>query len=419
MSGVERVTEVDVARATSWKVPVRLFATAAGAVAVWFTIVSLLIEPNEVMPRSVIGYSGDLVLGGRARWDAHWFHLIATDGYAAVNARGVPDSPAFLPGYPVLMRLLGFIVRDPMLAGVLISLAAGAVGSYVFYRWTEQRRGPAAARLSLLVLLVYPYSFYLYGVVYSDALFFACAVGAFLLVDRDRPVLAGLVAALACSTRLVGLAVLAGLVLRTIENRGVLTGWARAEWLDRWSRPSAPRGSEADPGRSGLARLRPRDSGVLIGLVGVLAYPAYLWVTFGDPLLFQRAGKTWGQGDGWRTLLKVRTLNDMIIGGTAHDRLALVLQLVLFAGALALVGVVRRRFGWAYAAYVVLLLGITLVTVGNMFGAGRYVLAAFPSFAALAAVLETRPQLARRLGLAGASLMAVFIALFVRGQWVS
>lgn len=406
--------------------PLGVVAGAASLMAVWFTLCSLVIPQRALIPQSAPGYTGDWLLGGRARWDAHWFHLIATDGYSAISAQGLVESPAFFPGYPALMRLGAFVVGDAMLAGVIVSVVAGVVGACLFYRWAEERIGTRSARVGLLALLVYPYSFYLFGVVYSDALFFACAVGAFVLLDKDRPVLAGLVAALACSTRLVGVAVVAGLVLRLLENRGVLAGWSRWRWAERFSRPARPippgptSGSDSGSG-SGvrLALLRPRDAGVLLGLVGAAVYPIYLWVRFDNPLLFQDAGKTWGQGNGWRTLLKADTFSYVLIDGTNHDRVALVFQVALLLGALGLSGAVLRRFGWAYAGYVVLAVGVPLVTVGNLYGSGRYVFGAFPSFAALGALLATRTVLARRLAAGSVVVMAACIALYVGGQFVA
>lgn len=74
-----------------------------------------------------------------------------------------------------------------------------------------------AAVLAVVVLLVYPYAFYLYGPMYADSLFLLSAVGAFALLERRWYLAAGLVGALATAGRPVGVAVVAGLVVRTLE----------------------------------------------------------------------------------------------------------------------------------------------------------------------------------------------------------
>ena len=65
--------------------------------------------------------------------------------------------------------------------------------------------------------MLYPYAFYLYGTVYADALFVAASIGAFVLLERNRPWVAGGVGALATAGRPIGIAVLVGLTVRAVE----------------------------------------------------------------------------------------------------------------------------------------------------------------------------------------------------------
>src|SRR5664280_1394727 len=72
-------------------------------------------------------------------------------------------------------------------------------------------------------------------------------------------------------------------------------------------------------------------------------------------------------------------------------------QLKLLSAALACLVVVlllpriRRRFGWGYAAFTAVVVAIPFVTTKDFFGSGRYMLAAFPAFAAAADFLAKRP----------------------------
>ena len=65
-------------------------------------------------------------------------------------------------------------------------------------------------------------------------------------------------------------------------------------------------------------------------------------------------------------------------------------------GGLALVPAVKRRFGWAYALYVLGVCGMALVGTKDFMGSGRYLLSAFPAIAALGELLSTRRGLRRR-----------------------
>ena len=126
-----------------------------------------------------------------------------------------------------------------------------------------------------------------------------------------------------------------------------------------------------------------RPAGVLVSLVGVAAWCGYLWVRFGDPLVFLtvQGAPGWDQGSGPVTWFKVAYLLDW------QQRLrnpVLLLTAQALAGLVAvlLLPRVRRRFGWGYTAYCVIVLAIPIIGTKDFMGLGRYVLAAFPVFAA-------------------------------------
>jgi hypothetical protein len=112
---------------------------------------------------------------------------------------------------------------------VVVTFLCGLGAAIVFYRWCARRASPQKAATALVLLLVFPYAWYLYGAMYADALFVLCAISAFFLVEKDRPVLAGLVAAVATATRPVGIAMVVGLVAVLLEHRGII----RIPWFDR------------------------------------------------------------------------------------------------------------------------------------------------------------------------------------------
>ena len=138
-----------------------------------------------------------------------------TAGYFYVP--GSQSSIAFFPVYPLGVRGLGGLLDDVQLAGSLLGVLAGLAAVLLFARWVWQRLPRRSAILAIAVLLVYPYSFFLYGAMYADSLFLLCAISAFVLLERRWYLAAGLVGALATAGRPVGIAVAAGLVVRTLE----------------------------------------------------------------------------------------------------------------------------------------------------------------------------------------------------------
>ncbi|MGD9798463.1 MAG: mannosyltransferase family protein [Acidimicrobiia bacterium] len=327
---------------------------------------------------------------GWVRWDAGWYHRIAVDGYSYVS--GEQSTVAFFPAYPLLIRLLAAGPFSAFGAGIAITVVAGAASVVLFARWCRRWLDGTGTWVAVACLMAWPFAFFLYGAMYSDALFLALAVGAFLLLERDRPLAAGLVGALATATRVVGPALVVGLLLR---------GWERSRVpgnrLPRWWAPA-----------------------LVLSAAGVAAYCAYLGSRFGSPLAFveQTGVPGWDQAAGPRTWFKIRFMEEML-DTTGAIRLRNLAHLAAFATALAFTPRVVRRFGWAYGAYVALVLVVPGLSSKNFLGLGRYALAAFPAFAAAGDLLAGRPRL-RVVALTGsAACLVVTTSLFARGFYLS
>ena len=148
--------------------------------------------------------------------------------------RGRPSTPAFFPLYPFLVAVVGFLLLGhDVLAGVLVSLAAGAAAFVLLHRLTADRLGEDAARRTILFLALAPTSLF-FGAVYSESLFLLLAVASFLLAERGRFWGAGAAAGLALLTRSAGIALLPALALlawRAPDRKRALAGVAMAPLL--------------------------------------------------------------------------------------------------------------------------------------------------------------------------------------------
>ncbi len=340
---------------------------------------------DHVHPR----YEGPRWLQGWAQWDSGWYTAIADGGYTWVT--GQQSTVAFFPAYPLVIRAVSVVVDSAYVAGILVTVLSGLAVAVLFLRWAGERLPPAAAWAGLLLLLLYPYAFYLFGAVYPSALFLAAALGAFLLLEHDHPWLAGVSGAVATAAGPIGLALVGGLVARALERRH----------------------------RAGDVRLAWRDAGVLVSLLGLLGYCFYLWRRFDDPLLFATAQEAWGQGAGPRTWFKVRFFEDL---STLRPSLAAIGYLahpVLTIAGLALVPRVFRRLGWGYGAYALLILGMSCLGTKNFFGMARYVMAAFPCFAVAGELLVERPRIAAAAYAIGGVGLVVLTVTFGRSYYLS
>lgn len=341
-----------------------------------------------------------------ARYDSGWYRQIAAEGYSyAGPAR--QSSVAFFPAYPAAMRAVGFVVGSVALAGILVTLASGVGIAVLFHGWVRRFLGARTARFALALLLLYPFAFYLFGIVYSDALFLVAVLGAFTLLEDDRPVLAGLVGIVATAGRPVGVALVAGLALRALERRGVLGAGSLGERL---------------------RRLRSRDAGVLLSGLGLVAFAALLWVRFDDPLAFTRVSNApgWEKSFNLETLAKLHLFRLLRSYGLNVVTFWLVVQGLFAVIGLGLVPSVVRRFGWGYGAYVFVSLGIAFASTRDFIGMGRYALAAFPAFAAAADLLLGWADGRRWLRwvptaslVVSASLLTWMVSLFARWWFLS
>jgi hypothetical protein len=363
-------------------------------------------------------YTWSSIFGSWFRFDGRWYDIIATHGYSWAGP-DVQSPVAYFPAYPMLLRVLhaitGLSVR---LLGSLVTIACGAGMSIVFLRWCRERVDGVTARAALITLLLYPYAYYFMGAVYADALFAVLVIGAFLLLDHDHPIWAGLLAAVATATRPTGIAVAIGLVAVLLWKREVITRTA---------------------GRTVLAfrNLRPGDAGVLLSVGGLLAYMGYLGARFDAPLAFEQVQRApgWDQGGGPRTWFKItwfqqlKHLPGWTISWIQHGDDAtfqkvqyastVILQGLLIGGSLVLAWFVWRRLGWGYGVYSFALLAIPLVGTKDFQGAGRYLMAAFPCFLVLAMLLVSRPALRWVWWSISGALLLLWAFAFGRGYYLA
>ncbi|MBA2383274.1 MAG: hypothetical protein H0V68_01220 [Actinobacteria bacterium] len=371
-------------------------------VAFWLGAAATLVwapAPGRRLIGDAYGPTSDLLFRTFSQWDARWFLQIADHGYDEV-----PQAAAFFPVYPAAAHALAWITGSTLVAGVLISLAAGAAAAWALTEIARPLLGDRGARDAVLYLALYPIGLVLTSL-YSDGLFLALAAGSFLAAMRGRAVTAGVLGGLATGTRLLGLALLPALAFLLWRGR--------------------------DP-RS-LARLAP----LALLPAAVALYALYLDRTLGDPWAFTSAQADWdretpllGPLGGLRESVLAagrgaRDLLDLPAAGPGHvERVALwnVSHLALLIAAAWLTWVAWRRLGPAFALYSAATLAIVLSVPAEGFplvSLPRFLLADFPLFLALASLTLERPRARDATLWSFAALGAVCAAAFARGIWIA
>jgi hypothetical protein len=403
------------------------------------------------------GWLADALAAPAARWDAAWYLVIARYGYRPDLGAYTSSRTAFFPLYPLGLRSIAWLGVPPVLAGVLLSIAAFALALYGIHRLTtlELARGawPAlageraatTARLAVLLTAFAPVAFF-FSAVYSESLYLALSVGLFWSARHGRWVWVGVLGALAGATRSTGLVlILPALIIYLYGPRE-----------DRPpDRARVARALAAGVHAGGLARalqrarvqLRPRYElrrdvlWLALLPLGVALYGLYLALAGGNPLSPLHAQEVWsrhfagpyvGIWDGLRAAFEgARQLlsgqRHHIYFATGKDSPFVMaghnLMLIVFLGAAipAVVGVVRG-LPLAYGAYVLAALALPLsypVTAQPLMSLPRFLLVLFPLFIWLAAWLAQRPRLQRPALVLSSALMVVLLAQFATWHWVA
>lgn len=405
----------------------RLVVWAAGLLGVlWLGRVPGTERFDPAQLTTPYGPFGDLLVAPAARWDAVWYLTIAHDGY---GSPGDHPQAAFYPLYPLLMRIVGWLVGSPLLAGILISLVCLLAALVLLHRLATIELGARDARGTVLLVAFFPTALFL-SAVYSESLFLLLSVGAFLAARQGRWAWAGALGALAALTRNSGVLLLVPLLLLFLYG-------------PRADRATVP---AADPALAGRrVRWRPRHpltpQALWLALVpaGLALYLGWCWLALDDPLAPFGAQQLWlrhfeplgaatgGVEAAWLGLRQLvhgapepRYFTEN--GGDPFEvagQSLMLLGFLVFA-LVALVGVLRR-LPIAYGAYVAVALAIALsypVDAQPLISLPRYLVVLFPLQMWLARWAGERGGVERAVGVS-AALLGLFAAAFAHWTFVA
>ena len=344
-----------------------------------------------------------------SHWDGEHYVTLAMGGYLHP-----PDnvSPAFFPLYPLLLRSFAELFGGPIskealsVWGPLISLLFLPFALYFIYHIALEGWGERVARGTVLILALFPTTFFL-NAAYTESLFLALSAGSMWAMRVKKDLLVACVlAGFAAATRNVGIFLVVPLMYEWIKDV------ERSRWQGVY---------------------------LLLAPGGLFAYMVYLWVRFGDPLLFYSAQESWGrQATGpldtasraWRAAVEGagRLLDPDLWAhptlGNAANQLAGASN--LFNLAFFVFAMVVLLAGSRYLPLSLTIYGLLLVAPATLFGTPgsplmgtpRYVLVAFPVFIVLALLFRNRVLLGGWL-VVSTLLSLVLCGLFVSWRFVA
>jgi len=202
------------------------------------------------------------------RWDAPHYLDIARFGYAARGQDALWI--AFFPMYPFLVRLFSALFGNLILSGLLVSLVTAVGCAYVLTKLVALDGTSEEANRAAILLFAFPTAYFL-AAPYSEGIFLFSVLAALYAGRTKHWAAAGLFAAMATASRLVGLAVLPALAVEAL--------WPLTNMREQIKRLAA----------------------ISVGLMGFVTYLAINASAYGDPLHFLVAekGRPWFQHAVW------------------------------------------------------------------------------------------------------------------------
>ncbi|MDH6124218.1 hypothetical protein [Kitasatospora sp. GP82] len=213
-------------------------------------------------------------------WDAYWYQDIAVHGYAGSRPVPGPHGPyqayAFFPVYPMLVRLVWWVLPLPVnYAALLVAWAGAVLAAWGIFAVAAGLYGRRTGVIAAALWGVTPYAV-VENMAYSELLFTAFAAWSMYAAVTHRWLWAGTLSTLAGLTRPTGVAVAAAVGI------GALGTLAAHRWHRRGARAAQP----------GEAWGRPL-LGMTVAPLGFAAFIAWVGVQKGSWDGYFRVQEAW------------------------------------------------------------------------------------------------------------------------------
>lgn len=338
----------------------------------WFILLSLFFSLG--FNSSISNIKNSNLLNSLANWDGAYYLEIAKNGYSKDNYF------AFFPLFPILIKIVSLITGNFLISALIINFSSTFLGLILFYKLVKDEFNTVIAKKSLLLLLIFPTSFF-FLTVYTESLFFLLSVLSFYLIFRKKYLFASICIVLASLVRPFG--IILGFIFWTIILKKRIKGYKIF---------------------------------FLISVLGILTYFLYLYINTGNPVYFIKAQENWSRSFSlpWNPIHK--GMEDLINHGLNSQTFPLFLNLAFTIFGL---GIAIRGFRFlpkSYSLYSVFSLFLALST-SLLISMPRFLLVIFPLFITLG-FIKHKLFLSFYICIS-VSLLLFYMILFINGYWVS
>ena len=142
------------------------------------------------------------------RWDAINYQRLAEFGYLATDE--MRPRLVFYPLYPWFVRLFSYVTQDYLISAFIISTIASIGAALIFQRLVALEYSRELAQRAVWFFFIFPTSYFLH-IGYTESLFMMLALGTVLAARKQQWLLAGVLGAFTCLTRVNGLVLIPAL----------------------------------------------------------------------------------------------------------------------------------------------------------------------------------------------------------------
>ena len=328
-----------------------------------------------------------------ANFDGVHYLTIVEKGYF-----GTGLIQAFFPLWPSLLSFANRLNLEIITFGLLVNFVFGWLLLKKWFKLLKFEFSKTIAWWGTLALFLFPSAFF-FQALYNETLFLWLVISSFYAARNKNWWRAGIWAAFASATRVVGIMLLPALLIELIEQ----VGWSefKQNFKDYWQKLAA----------------------VSLSAIGLSIYMLYLWQQFDDPLYFFHVQAEFGGGREealilypqvvWR-YLKILTTNQI----KSWRYLSYVQEFLAGTTGLAILVMSWLKVRRSYVVFSLLAFLLPTLT-GTFSSLPRYILVCPAIFMILGQILTQKKWL-RYLWLPiSVGLLIINTMLFIQGWWVA
>lgn len=311
------------------------------------TVVGLIVQAT-VASRDLLAFPDILYIWDV--WDSERYISIAQNWYPASSNFSDLTNYVFFPLYPLLMRLLAFLIGSYLEAGLVISSVSMLVACVYLYRIVRMDDDEHTARRSIKYLFLFPTAFILSGV-FTESLFLALSLACLYYAKKGSWLPSGALGALTALSRPYGIVIVLPMAYEYLRSKDYKLANIQADLLC-----------------------------LLLPPLGLSLYSAYNYYLTGDFLAFLHARTLWGPTLANPVIQLLYRFTNNTYGFDVKFNAMFTLAAILLLMA------AYKKVDSSYLIWGLLLVFIPLSTATSPWSMSRYILPAFPLFIIFAKV---------------------------------